>query len=81
MSHEENMERVKALTEGPQSSSAAPPEDVRPLENATEEPGATKEAKVADRLEGSLIAARLGSSQTSKTADSRRKWKCRTEER
>ena len=57
MSHEENMERVKALTEGPQSSSAAPPEDVRPLENATEEPGATEEAKVADRLERSLIAA------------------------
>ena len=66
MSHEENMERVKALTEDPQSSAAAPPEAVRPLEN--EEPGATKEAKVADRLEGSLIAARLGSSQTSKTA-------------
>ena len=66
MSHEEHMERAKALTEGLQSSSAAPPEDVRPLENATEEPGATKKAKVADRLEGSLIAAQLGSSFGSK---------------
>ena len=44
---EEKMERVKALTEGPQFSIAAPPEEIRPLENATEEPGVTKETKVA----------------------------------
>ena len=52
MSQEENMERVKALTEGPQSSSTAPPEDVRPLENATEEPGATR--RLLDPLEVAL---------------------------
>ena len=44
---EEKMERVKALTEGPQFSIAAAPEEIRPLENATEEPGVTKETKVA----------------------------------
>ena len=49
---EEKMERVKALTEGPQFSIAAPPEEIRPLENATEEPGVTKETKGAVSAEG-----------------------------
>ena len=51
---EENMERVKAITEGPQSSKAASPEEIRPLKNAPEEPGATKETKVAVAAEGVL---------------------------
>ena len=51
---EENMERVKAITEGPQSSKAASPEEIRPLKNAPEEPGATKETKVAVAAEGIL---------------------------
>ena len=68
---EENMERVKAITEGPQSSKAASPEEIRPLKNAPEEPGATKETKVAVAAEGVLPSPQSAPFQrTSKAAAS-----------
>ena len=68
---EENMERVKAITEGPQSSKAASPEEIRPLKNPPEEPGATKETKVAVAAEGVLPSPQSAPFQrTSKAAAS-----------
>ena len=62
---------VKAITEGPQSSKAASPEEIRPLKNPPEEPGATKETKVAVAAEGVLPSPQSAPFQrTSKAAAS-----------